>query len=590
MTSPRGGGRAGNTVARFDRASFTGVERFTYIGDGTLGAKASGLARLLHLLDENVAPEFKPTISVDIPRLTVISTNIFDQFLEQNELRDLAETLDSDATIAQVFRKAELPTEVVQNLRAFLSRVNTPLAIRSSSLLEDTMGEPLAGVYATRMTPNNQSALEDRLNSLIRGIKYVYASTFMTKAKDYLSAVRRSSREEKMAVVIQEVVGVAYEERFYPHISGVARSHNFYPLGLAQPGDGVVDLALGLGKTVVEDGIAWSYSPAYPHVSPPYNTVRDLLKQTQRVFWAIDMVDHPDPPSADRVDYLRQYELSLAEQDGALDLLASTYRPGDDKVMIGIGGTGPRILNFAPILKADALPLTPLLQRLLNECEQALGNMVAIEFAVNLSHGGSTPARLGFLQARPMVVSEMLVEVPAQLLASDKVLVASESALGNGRIRTVQNIVYLKPEVFDVAHSRMIGQELETINRSLLAQKAPYLLIGFGRWGSSDPSAGIPINFGQISGARVIVEATLPNINFMLSQGSHFFHNLTSFKILYFSVSHAGPYQVDWRWLGMQLPVAETQFVRHVRTSTPLDIKVDGRTGRGVILKGGARQ
>ncbi|MCX6836155.1 MAG: hypothetical protein NTW07_13705, partial [candidate division Zixibacteria bacterium] len=347
MTSPHGGGRTGNQVARFDRASFTGVERFTYIGDGTLGAKASGLARLLSLLDVKVAPEFKSIISVDVPRLTVISTDVFDQFLEYNRLTELSETRERDAVIAQAFQKAELPLEVVKDLRAFLSRVKTPLAIRSSSLLEDTMGEPFAGVYATRMTPNNQSALEDRLKSLMRGIKYVYASTFMTKAKDYLSAIRRSSREEKMAVVIQEVVGVAYEERFYPHISGVARSHNFYPLGLAQPGDGVVDLALGLGKTVVEDGVAWSYSPAYPHVSPPYNTVRDLLKQTQREFWAIDMVDRPDPPSADRVDYLRKYELALAEQDGALDLLASTYKPGDDKVMIGISGTGPRLLNFA---------------------------------------------------------------------------------------------------------------------------------------------------------------------------------------------------------------------------------------------------
>ena len=588
MTTPRGGGRGGNPIARFDRASFAGVERFTYIGDGTLGAKASGLARLAYLLDEDIAPEFKSTIGVDIPLLTVISANIFDQFLYHNGLTELAETSESDASIARAFQKAKLPVEVVQDLSAFLSRINTPLAIRSSSLLEDTMGEPFAGVYATRMTPNNQSKLADRLESLIRGIKYVYASTFLKKAKDYLGAVRRSSREEKMSVIIQEVVGGAYADRYYPHISGVARSHNFYPLGLAQPGDGVVDLALGLGKTVVEDGVAWSYSPAYPHVSPPYNTVRDLLKQTQREFWAIEMVAYPDLPSVDRLDSLRKYELSSAEKDGALEYLASTYRTADDRVEMGISGTGPRILNFAPILKGDTLPLTPLLQRLLNACEQALGNMVAIEFAMTLSPDGSAPARLGFLQARPMVVSDMLVKVPVQLLESDEALVASESALGNGRISSVQDIVYLKPEVFDIAHSRMIGQELDIINRSLLAQKAPYLLIGFGRWGSSDPSAGIPINFGQISGARVIVEATLPNINFMLSQGSHFFHNLTSFKILYFSVSHAGPYQVDWRWLDMQSPVAETQFVRHVRTSSPLEIRVDGRTGRGVILKCGA--
>jgi hypothetical protein len=586
MISSRGGSRFNRRVTRFERGTFCGKERFTFIGDGSLGAKASGLARLLHLLDDKVAPHFGPISSVDVPLLTVISTDMFDQFVEQNGLNQLAETLDDDESIVQAFQKAELPAEVVQDLRAFLTHVRTPLAIRSSSLLEDSMGEPFAGVYATRMTPNNLPLLEDRLNRLMRCVKYVYASTFMRKAKDYLAAVKRSSVEEKMAVVIQEVVGVAHEKRFYPHISGVARSYNFYPLGLAQPRDGVVDLALGLGKTVVEDGIAWSYSPAYPHVSPPYNTVRDLLKLTQREFWAIDMVVHPDPPLSDRVDYLRQYELSIAEQDGVLGLLASTYRPGDDRVTIGISGDGPRILNFAPILTGDALPLTSLLQRLLNECEQALGYMVAIEFAMTLNHGRSTPAHFGFLQARPMVVSESLVEVPPDLLIADDVLVASESALGNGRVSSVRNIVYLRPEVFNVAHSRTIGQELETINRSLLAQNEPYLLIGFGRWGSSDPSAGIPVNFGQISGARVIVETTLPNINFMLSQGSHFFQNLTSFEILYFSVSHAGPHRVDWQWLGQQSPVAETQFVRHVRTASPLEIKVDGRSSRGVILKG----
>ena len=574
-----------NSATPFDCGSFDGTARFTVIGTGSLGAKAYGLARLSRLLETQIAPSFAATMRIDIPLLTVIATDQFDRFMEQNKLLETARSRLSDSALTMAFLKADLPAALVRALRAFLTQVRTPLAIRSSSLLEDTMGEPFAGVYATRMAPNNHPSLEDRLQSLMRDIKYVYASTYMKKAKDYLSAVGRHSHEEKMAVIIQEVVGTSHGERFYPHLSGVARSHNFYPLGLARPEDGVVELALGLGKTVVEDGIAWSYSPAFPHVSPPYNTVRDLLKQTQKEFWAIDMTGSPTAPTSTEIDNLKQYPLSCAEGDGILNLLASTYRPEDDRIMTGISGTGPRILNFAPILLGDSLPLTPLLQQLLQECEQALGNMVAIEFAMTLNHGGSEPARFGFLQARPMVVSESLAEVPVSELTGENVLAASESALGNGKLDAIDNIVYLRPEVFNVAHSRAIGQELETINQRLLSSEQPYLLIGFGRWGSSDASAGIPVNFAQISGARVIVEATLPNINFMLSQGSHFFHNLTSFKILYFSVSHTGLYRVDWQWLSKQPVVTESHFVRHVRTPAPLEVKVDGRSGRGVIFK-----
>jgi len=389
---------------------------------------------------------------------------------------------------------------------------------------------------------------------------------------------------------VQEMVGTSHGERFYPHLSGVARSYNFYPLGLARPEDGVVELALGLGKTVVEDGISWPYSPAFPHVSPPYNTVRDLLKQTQKEFWAIDMSESPTAPLDVEIDHLKRYALSWAERDGILDLLASTYRAEDDRIVIGVSGTGPRILNFAPILRGDSLPLTPLLQQLLKECEQALGNMVAIEFAMTLNQSGPAPSRFGFLQARPMVVSESLVDVPVSQLTGDDVLVASDSALGNGKLDGIHDVVYIRPELFNVANSRAIGQELETVNQDLVSRRRPYLLIGFGRWGSSDASAGIPVNFGQISGASVIVEATLPDINFTLSQGSHFFHNLTSFRILYFSVSHAGPYRIDWQWLSEQPAVTESQFVRHVQTPAPLEVKVDGRAGRGVILKTSKRQ
>jgi len=571
-------------VIRFDRASFSDRERFTYMGAGSLGAKAHGLARISEVLENKITPLFRPTINVDIPLLTVIATDLFDSFMSCNSLLDIAHTGTNDEQIALAFQQAELPVELVADLRAFLAEIRVPLAIRSSSLLEDAMGEPFAGVYATAMVPNNQPDLEDRLFSLTEAIKYTYASTFFKQAQDYRCAAR-GGREEKMAVIIQEVIGSYRDGRFYPHISGVARSFNFYPLGLARPDDGVIDLALGLGKMIVEDGISWPYSPSYPQVNPPYTTVRDLLKQSQKEFWAISLTEPPAGRQSGSGKHLKRYPLSDAERDGTLSLVASTYNAEDDRIMMGIREPGPRIVDFAHIVKGEMIPLTLLLKHLLRECAESFGTMVTIEFALTWTKDAPPPARFGFLQVRPMVVSNAHVHVRPEQLEGDNALVASESALGNGRLDDISDIVYVKAETFDIARTRAIAADLEEVNRKLLAQKRPYLLIGFGRWGSSDPSAGIPINFAKISGAKVIVETTLPGINFMLSQGSHFFHNITSFKILYFSVSHAGKHTIDWAWLNAQPVVAETVYVRHVRTARPLQIEVDGRTSRGAIYK-----
>jgi hypothetical protein len=458
--------------------------------------------------------------------------------------------------------------------------------VRSSSLLEDALFEPFAGVYATKMIPNNQAQIETRFQVLAGAIKSVYASAFFKNAKSYLRAVGRRPEEEKMAVLIQEVVGIGRNNRFYPHLSGVARSCNYYPIGLAKPEDGVVSLALGLGKMIVEDGVAWSFSPACPQANPPYNTLRELLKQTQTEFWAISMAEPEDPGAVQKSDFLQRYALADAETDGALSFVASTYDAEDDRVITGITRQGPRILDFAPILKSGSIPLNGLLKKLLRGCESRMGTMVEIEFAMVFPRGRSSPARFGFLQARPMVISQSRVEVRTEELWASRVLAASETALGNGSITTICDIVYLKPATFDIRETRRIAAELESVNDTLAAAGSPYLLIGFGRWGTSDPSAGIPIKFGQISGARVMVEAPLPDIPSMLSQGSHFFHNLTSFKILYFSMSPTGKCRIDWEWLGRQQPLTETEYVRHVRTTSPLQIKVDGRSGRGVILHG----
>ncbi|MGD9344520.1 MAG: PEP/pyruvate-binding domain-containing protein [Candidatus Aminicenantes bacterium] len=569
----------------FDRHFFTGQEKFTRMGKGSIGGKAQGLLNIKNVI-ESVNQQSQPEIITNIPTLSVVATEYFDLFMEQNNLYDLALSEQRDDQIARAFQKASLPVQLVGDLRALISQVNTPLAVRSSSMLEDAMFEPFASVYKTKMIPNNQLDTDTRFRKLVEAIKYIYASTFFKDAKKYIQATQHTTADEKMAVILQEVVGIRHKDRFYPQISGVARSHNFYPTGLARPEDGVVDLALGLGKIVVDEGIAWTYSPKYPQANPPYNSLGELLKQSQSKFWAIYMGEPFMYDPIKEVEYMRKYDLSNAEEDGNLAHIASTYKTQDDKIVMGVWEKGPRLLDFAPILKLNDIPLNSLIKSLLKSCEDALGCLVEIEFAVTLNQMRGTQARFGFLQVRPMVVSTEIVDVPLEELVEENVLIASESALGNGSINTIQDVVYVKPETFDVKHTQRIANELERMNHKLVKSKNPYLLIGFGRWGSSDPSGGIPVNFAQISGAKVIVESTLPDMNFMLSQGSHFFHNITSFQVFYLSLGHWGKHKIDWDWLNRQKPVSETGFIRHVKLASPLQIKIDGRSSRGVIIHG----
>lgn len=569
----------------FDRQFFTGREKFTRMGKGSIGGKAQGLLDIKDVI-EAVNQQSQPEIMTSIPILSVIATEYFDLFMKQNHLCDLAFSDMRDDQLARAFQKADLPAQLVGDLRALISQVHTPLAVRSSSMLEDAMFEPFASVYKTKMIPNNQLDTDTRFRRLVEAIKYIYASTFFKDAKKYIQATQHTTADEKMAVILQEVVGTRHEDRFYPHISGVARSHNFYPTGLAKPEDGVVDLALGLGKMVVDEGIAWTYSPEYPQANPPYNTLRELLKQSQSEFWAIYMGEPFMYDPIKEVEYMRKYDLRFAEEDGTLAHIASTYKAQDDKIAMGVWEKGPRLLDFAPILKLDDIPLNDLIKSLLERCEDELGCLVEIEFAATLDQRKGTPAQFGFLQVRPMVVSTEIVEVHPEELREDNVLIASESALGNGSIDTIRDVVYVKPETFEVKHTQTIAKELERMNFRLVESKNPYVLIGFGRWGSSDPSGGIPVNFAQISGAKVIVESTLPDMNFMLSQGSHFFHNITSFQVFYISLGHWDKHKIDWDWLNQQKAVSETGFIRHVKLSSPLRIKIDGRSSLGVITHG----
>jgi len=572
-------------LSPFDRKFFDTKEEFTYIGRGSLGGKAQGLAFIKKILSEKLEGSKHKNITVNIPTLTVITTDMFDSFLQINNLYETAYSDSSDEDIAIEFQKGSLPRDLAGDLMALISKVHTPLAIRSSSLLEDAMYEPFAGVYGTKMISNNQLDTDTRFHKLTEAVKFVYASTFFREAKDYIKATGSKIEDEKMAVIIQEVVGIRYGEIFYPDISGVGRSYNFYPMGRAKPEDGVVNLALGLGKTIVDGGVSWTYSPSHPKAQPPYGSVKSLIKMTQNKFWAVNMGRLPFYDPIKETEYMLELELGDAEENGTLEVVASTYDAASDSIKMGTVAKGPRIINFAPVLTLNVVPLNSLLKYLLKICQEASGASVEIEFALTIDKENSDKARFGFLQVRPMVVSNEEVIINEDELHGANTLISSDHALGNGTLNIIKDAVFIKPGSFEAKHSPKIAEELETVNNSLTKTKTPYLLIGFGRWGSSDPWLGIPVNWGQISGAKVIVESMLENMNVELSQGSHFFHNITCFRVLYFSLPFTGNYKIDWNWLEQKETVYETDYIKHVKLNSPLQVKVDGRTGRGVIIK-----
>ncbi len=576
----------------FDREFFGANQTFTRIGVGDIGGKAAGLLDVRQQVLAQLDPAEFPQFEVVVPTLTVLGADLFDTYLAHNTLVPVALSDQPDDRIAHAFQRAVLPAQYLGDLRALAVQVQRPLAVRSSSLLEDALDHPFAGVYATKMIPNNEVDIDSRFQRLVEAIKFVYASTFFHQAKSYAESIAKEITDEKMAVIIQEVVGERYDERFYPHISGVARSYNYYPTGHARPEDGVVSLALGLGKQIVDGGMCWSYSPAYPQAPPPYGNVGECLRNSQTEFWAVNMGRPPLPDPIQETEYLLRLGLTQAEADKNLDMLASTYDVRSDRLRPGLYGKGPRLLNFAPLLQTEVLPFNGLIQRLLAQAEEVTGSPVEIEFALTVKRGqptagqgDDTPARFGFLQMRPMVVSDQEVEIQPVELTAGNVLLASENVLGNGTRDDIQDIVFLKPDVFDAGQTMAMAAELEEINRSLVAEERHCILIGFGRWGSSDRWLGVPVEWGQISATRVIVESTLPEMNPDLSQGSHFFHNMLSFRVLYLSLKHMSQYNVDWDWLNQQPTVAETCFAKHVRCKEPLAIRVDGRRGRGVISR-----
>jgi CheY-like chemotaxis protein len=571
-------------VADFDREQYDDFISISRIGGGSLGGKARGLAFVNRLLNESALAEKYETLRISVPSSVVLGTDIFDQFLEQNDLRDFAISCDDDTEIQSRFLMASFPDEAMRDLEAFLKQASYPLAVRSSGLLEDSPSQPFAGVYQTYMLPNNAPDLQTRMVQLIAAVKRVYASTFSTQAKSFLRMTSYRLEEEKMGVIIQRMVGTAHGERFYPTFSGVARSHNFYPTAPLKSEDGIVAVALGLGRTVVDGDACLRFCPKYPQHLVAFSSVDDALRNSQREFYALNLEQAPDLKGAEGTE-LDHYDLQDAEADGTLASVASTYSPDNDRIYDGMSRPGVRLVSFAPILKHDMFPLAAILDDLLRIGSEGTGSAVEIEFAVNLSVPDAAP-EFGFLQMRPLALSREVEELEIGHVLTSQLLCRSNSVLGNGRVDNLRDLVVVDFHRFDRAKSREAAMQVARFNAELQSSGLPYLLIGVGRWGSTDPFLGIPVAWNQIAGARVIVEAGFKDFKVTPSQGTHFFQNLTSCNVGYFTANpEIGDGFIDWDWLAEQPALAKDNYVRHIRLKSPVLVKMSGHKGEGVILK-----
>lgn len=556
---------------------------FLRIGSGSLGGKARGLAFIRHLLrTRRIAKRF-PGVRISVPPAVVIATDMFDQFLLENNLGDFALHCNDDGEIQQRFLDCPLPGPLTEDLKAFLEEVRYPLAVRSSSLLEDSQYQPFTGVYETFMLGNQQDQPQVRLDELSEAIKRIYASTFSQHAKAYVRATPYRLEEEKMAVILQQVVGTAHGQRFYPDFSGVVRSHNFYPVEPMTFSDGIAAVALGLGRTVVDGGKCISFCPRYPQNLLQFSSVEDILANTQTEFCALGLDGAGSGPG-----HLREvrFGLDAAEADGTLHAVGSTYSADNQVIYDGLSRPGPRVVTFAPMLKHGVFPLAAILEVLVRSGEDALGNPVEIEFAVRLPRREEEAAEFGFLQIRPLTLARDHQDLKIGDLDPGQMICQSTKVLGNGRMENLYDIVVVDSQRFERSRSQEVAKAVAHFNAKLNADSRPYLLIGVGRWGSNDPWLGIPVEWDEISGARAIVEAGFRDFRVTPSQGSHFFQNLTAFQIGYFTVNpDAGEGFLDWRWLADHPAVEEQGCVRHLQVDAPLRVVMNSRISQGVIFK-----
>ena len=566
-------------VAVYQKERFDEYSNFARIGDGSLGGKGRGLAFIGAMVKRYPKLEHDH-FAVTIPKTVVICTDIFDEFMETNELYPVALSDVDDETILKYFLRASLPARLIEDLMAFFDVVKSPIAVRSSSLLEDSHYQPFAGIYSTYMVPKLEDKY-DMLRTLSDAIKAVYASVFYRDSKAYMTATSNLIDQEKMAIVLQEVVGNRYNDRFYPTISGVARSLNFYPIGNEKAEDGIANIALGLGKYIVDGGQTLRFSPRHPHNILQMSTMDFALRETQTRFYALDLKNLADQFSVDDSFNLLRLNLKDADADGSLKFIVSTYDPYDQVIRDGYYPGGRKILSFVNVLQHEVFPLADTLDQILHVGQDEMGRPIEIEFAVNID-----PQNLGFatfylLQVRPIVDNKEVMEEDLTLVEQEDTILTSTSVLTD-----VQDIIYVKTGAFCSSNNQSIAYDIEKMNRQFTGEEKNYVLVGPGRWGSSDSWLGIPVKWPHISNARVIVECGLENYRVDPSQGTHFFQNLTSFGVGYFTINpFKGDGWFDEGYLNSLPAVEETEYLRHVRFDKPVVIKMDGKKSLGVVLK-----
>jgi len=571
------------TIVNFDPALVNSNRLITRMAKGSLGGKGRGIAFICNFIENIDFQKLIPEMNIRIPATAVIGALEFDKFVETNNLYDDIYSLNDYESIRQHFLDSEFDNKLKDRLMQYVKQMSKPLAVRSSGLFEDSLLQPFSGVYATYLIPNNHPDVEVRYNQLETAVKLVYSSIFTESAQAYFDAIHYKIEEEKMAVVIQEVVGQDYNSKFYPTISGVAQSYNYYPISYMKPEDGFSVAAVGLGMYVVGGENSFRFCPKYPTINP--TSIGDLLRDSQKSFYAIDLsVPDIDLVSGGEETGIKKFRIKDAEEDGTLDHAASTYSMENDDLVPGIQGKGPRIIDFANILKYKYLPLTDTLVLLLKLFKEAMGSPVEIEYALDLDARENGLPTFYLLQIKPLIRVEHQVDIDLGQFDQNGLFMYAERGMGNGIIEHIKDVVYIDPDTFDKTKTRQMANEISKLNHYFDKEDKEYILVGPGRWGSRDPFTGIPVLWANISKARVIVEMGLPNFPLDASLGSHFFHNVTSMNVGYFSVPHNAQYaRLNMDILRTRKLVNETEFVKHVEFKQPLTVLMNGKERRALI-------
>ena len=571
------------TIVNFDSELVSSSRFIVRMAKGSLGGKGRGIAFICNFIENIDFKKLIPEMNIRIPSTSVIGAYEFDKFVENNNLYDDIYSLNDYKAIRQHFLESEFDGKIRKRLMAYLKKINRPLAVRSSGLFEDSLLQPFSGVYATYLIPNNHEDIEVRYRQLETAIKLVYSSIFTDSAQAYFDAVSYKIEEEKMAVVIQEVIGHEYNEKYYPTLSGVAQSYNYYPISYMEPDDGFAVAAVGLGMYVVGGENAFRFCPKYPHLNS--SSLKDQLRDTQKQFYAIDLsMKDFDLLNNGEDAAIKKYRIKEAEKDGTIEHSASTYNMENDDLIPGVQGSGPKVIDFANILKYDHVPMSNALQLLLKLFKEAMGSPVEIEYSIDLKAAENGLPTLYLLQIKPLIRMEDQVEVDIASVADEKVFMYAERGMGNGHVKDIRDVVYVDPDKFDRLKTKQMAKEIRELNAWFEEQNRDYILIGPGRWGSRDHFTGIPVLWAHISKAKVIVEMGLRDYPLDASLGSHFFHNVTSMNVGYFSVPHnCRKSKIKMEALKEQKVLRETEFIKHVQFNKPLTVLMNGRERRALI-------